>query len=1178
MRALAFEHLRPNPIGVYGDVLAERGIGVDRVMVDEGEAIPDWRAYDFLVVMGAAADVWDHDAHPWIAAERETVRDAVLAGVPYFGVCFGAQLLAAAFGARNYRGIEAELGINQVFLTAAARRDPVFRGFPPDLEVCEWHSNHFVLPTGAVRLARSPRYENQAVRFGRVAYAMQCHLETSREDLEAWLELFPQTVGLFESRHGAGSVPAFLDDYGAFVPRLQETARQLFGRWLEHGLSLGNLAGTARAMRTLRPHWAESVGGLIGRDGERARIKRAMTAARQGGSAVVVVRGEAGAGKTALLEDAVGRARGLKVVRTRGADPDGEQPFAGLVELRRPLLDRLDDLPAGRAAALSSALGMGAPRGTVDRFAVYAGMLGLLAAVAEETPILAVVDDAHLLDEASAEAVAFISRRLRIDGIALLIATESDDGFSDAEELQLRGLQPADARALLSARFGGELAPALVEHIVQSGQGNPLALLEIVHDLTPEQRRAQAPLDGSMPPSAEWAYLRRIEALPDTTRVALLLAALTRGGELETVARACTVLGLEVSALDRAERQGLITRDATRVTFCHELARDAVSYSALSGERRRGHDALARAVAGEERLWHQAHAATGPDDAVAGGLDRLGARARRHGAYAAAAHALEQAASLSSACDPRVERLLGAAQCAHLAGHVHAALDQLGTALESVSVPSLRIELEHTRGRIAARSGDAARARDWLTATAARCEHDDPAKAAQILADAVLPSLRAGSPADAVRIARRSERLARGGGHRIGLVSTLMLGVALLFSGEHDDGVALIERVDADPSNQSDGAQPHPHLGAALAAAGRHDRARELLVGSIAEARNAGAVDLLPYALVRLAGVELDTGHWRVAAAAVTEAVQLAEETGDSADRGLALGTLAWLEAARGDAEGCRAHVEEALELAGRLGTGSRLDRAAAAVGLLELGRGRPQHAIAPLEEAWRLQRETGWSDAALTPHRLPDLIEAYALAGRTEEAKAVLDAFHRDAVRTGRPSARALVSRCRGLLAADPELDAHFADALDTSPQITGPFERARTELSYGSRLAGAGRAVEAIDLLSACLKTFEHLGAEPWAARARGGIRAAGGAPPPPYVNRLERLAPLELDIALAAGAGAPLDDIAHRLFLGPRTTRLLHASALAKLGLDSTAQLVTALGLEGPPDVPLAGHAPA
>jgi GMP synthase (glutamine-hydrolysing) len=204
VRALVFEHLRPNPIGVYGDVLDGRGIGVDRIRVAEGEQIPDWRACDFMVVMGAGASVWDHERHPWIALEQQSVREAVLAGVPYFGVCFGAQLLASAFGAHSYRGIEAELGINQVFLTAAARRDPVFRGFPPDLDVCEWHSNHFSLPTGAVRLARSPRYENQAIRFGRVAYGVQCHLETSREDLEAWLELFPDTVGLFETRHGPG--------------------------------------------------------------------------------------------------------------------------------------------------------------------------------------------------------------------------------------------------------------------------------------------------------------------------------------------------------------------------------------------------------------------------------------------------------------------------------------------------------------------------------------------------------------------------------------------------------------------------------------------------------------------------------------------------------------------------------------------------------------------------------------------------------------------------------------------------------------------------------------------------------------------------------------------------------------------------------------------------------------
>jgi GMP synthase (glutamine-hydrolysing) len=358
MRALALEHLRPNTIGVYGEVLDERGIAVDRIMVDKGESIPDWRAYDFLVVMGAAVDVWDRETAPWIAAEERVVRDAVLAGVPYFGVCFGAQLLAGAFGAHSYRGVEPELGINQVFLTAAAGRDAVFRGFPPDLDVCEWHSNHFTLPAGAVRLARSPRYENQAISLGRVAYGIQCHLETSREDLESWLELFPHTVGLFEARHGAGSLPAFLDEYGAFVPRLRETARQLFGRWLEHGLVLGNLAGSVRALRGMRPREAGLARGLIGREVEQAQIERAVAAARQGGSAVLVIRGDAGAGKSALLDDAVARARDLTVLRARGADPGDERRYAGLAELCAPLTDRHAHLPAPRAAALESALGL----------------------------------------------------------------------------------------------------------------------------------------------------------------------------------------------------------------------------------------------------------------------------------------------------------------------------------------------------------------------------------------------------------------------------------------------------------------------------------------------------------------------------------------------------------------------------------------------------------------------------------------------------------------------------------------------------------------------------------------------------------------------------------------------------------------------------------------------------
>gem|GEM_PF-25435 len=1165
MRALALEHLRPNPIGIYGDVLAARGIAVDRIMVDEGEAIPEWRRYDFLVVMGAGVNVWDHEKHPWIVAERETVRKAVLAGVPYFGVCFGAQVLASAFGAHSYRGMEPELGINQVFLTAAARRDPVFRGFPLGLDVCEWHSNHFALPAGAVRLARSPRYENQAIRIGRVAYGIQCHLETSREDLEAWLELFPETVGLFESRHGAGSVVAFLEDYGAFVPRLRETARQLFGRWLENALALGNLAGTARALRRRQPGLREPARALIGRNSERASIERALTTARQGGSAVIVVRGEAGAGKTALLDDAVAKAGGIRVLRTRGAEGEWTQPFAGLAELCRPLLYLRASLPPARSAAFAAALGVGAPLRIVDRYAVYAGALDVLTAAAEETTILVVVDDAHLLDEASAEAIPFIARRLMMDGIALVIATESDEDAFDAEELRLGALDPAYARSLLFARFGGELAPAVVERIVEAAHGNPLALLEIAGELTPGQRGGRAPLDRSLPPSAEWVYLRRIEALSPDTRRALLVAALAERGDLATIERACEDLGLDATVLARAERARLVRLEGTRLTFCHELARTAVSYSALAEERRLAHRALAAASDGEEGLSHQARASTGPDDAVADRLESAAANARRYGAYAAAAQALEQAARLTSGPDARAKRLLAAARCGHRAGHVHAALDHLGAALECVTEPRLRIELEHVRGQIAARSGAAAEARDWLTRAAASCERDDPAQAAEILADAVLPSLRAGSPADAARLARRAMRLAPGAGAHVEFMATLLLGTALLFAGDHHEGVTLVERADAMAARDgaAGAAAAHPYLGAALAVAGRYGRAREVFGRLVAEARNAGAADMLPFALVRLAGVELDTGRWRAATAALPEAVELAQETGNSADHGLALGTLAWLEAAQGHAEACRTHVEEALELAGRLGSGSRLDRAAAALGLLELGCGQPQSAISPLEDVRRHQHQTGWSDAALAPHQMPDLVEAYALAGRTAEAHTVLDSFRSDAERTGRPSALALAARCHAFLAPGAELDARFADALAVSQEITGPFERARTELLYGSRLARTGRCSEARDRLTGALGAFEGLGAEPWADRAREEIVVAGGVPPPPHANRLERLTPLELEVALAAGA--PLDDVAHNLFLGPRTARLLHASAMAKLGVESTAELAAAVARE-------------
>jgi GMP synthase-like glutamine amidotransferase/DNA-binding CsgD family transcriptional regulator len=1137
-------------------------------MLHEGEPIPDWRGYDLIVAMGAGASVWQEDEFPWIVDEKRTVRESVLAGLPYFGICFGVQLLADAFGARSFRGPEPEIGVNQVFLTAAARHDPVFQAFPADLEVCLWHSNHFSLPPGAVRLARSPRYENQAIRYGRVAYGMQCHLEPPLEDIRDWLEEFPESAAIFEEWHGQGAVQRLLDDYADFVPFLQETARQVFGRWLENALALGGLGGASLAAAGGGRRARADASGLIGRHAELARIDAVLTSARRGESSVLMLRGEAGGGKTALLAAAAARARGMRVLRASGETAaESERPFVGLAELCRPLADGLERLSTQRAQAASAVLELAGGARMRDRFAAYAGAFDLLVSTAADTPLLVLVDDGHLLDDASREAVAFIARRLGTEAIALLVATESEHELSDAEDLRLEPLAPPDARALLDRQWPGELAPSVAEEIVAAAAGNPLALLEIPLDLTPEQRTGAATVGASLPSSAEWTYLRRLSALPSAARQALLVAALAGGSELAAVAQACEELGLG-AGLTAAEASGLISSDGGSLAFRHPLARTCVTYAAPRDDRRAAHAALAAALGGDAGTSHRALAAARPDESIAGALERIAAAAGDQGAFAAAARELERAARLTPDRDVRASRLLGAARAAHLAGHVNAALDHANGALRSAGADPVKRDAEHLRGRIIARSGSAEMARDQLVDVAGRCERDEPALASEMLADAVLPALRAGSPAEAVRIARRAVRLAEQVGDDAGLASEVALGTALLFAGEYEEGAELVDAAAAGEAGSLD-SQQRAYLGAGLVLAGRSASARRVLTELIEEARAAGALSILPYALVRLADLQLETGQWHAAAAGLNEARSLARETGQAADYGLALGALAWLDAARGRGEQCQAHLDEALELAGRLGSGSRLDRAATALGLLELGRSSPDSAIGHLEEACRVQDQQGWSDAGRTPHRRPELIEAYALAGRREDAQRSLDRFQADALRTRRPSALAAAARCRGLLAPSDGLDAAFTEALGNGGQAGSPFEHARTQLLYGGRLIEAGRPDECGQMLGAALGTFERLGADPWAGRARSAILAAGGTLPEPRVSLAERLSPRELEVALASIRGGSALEIAERLFLGPHTVQLQLASAAIKLGLESPAQIAELLEREGAVD---------
>jgi GMP synthase-like glutamine amidotransferase/tetratricopeptide (TPR) repeat protein len=1142
MRALALEHLHSNPVGVYGDVLLDRGMEVNRVRLDLGEALPDWREYDLLVVMGGAMSVYEEDAYPWLVAEKRAIREAVTAGCPYFGVCLGSQLLASALGARVFRGPEPELGVNPVFLCEAARRDPVFRAFPPDIEVFEFHSDTFDLPEGAVRLARSPRYENQAFRVGPTAYAIQCHLEPSLDDARDWFDA-PSLAQTFEARYGRGSVAGFLEEYARSMPLLQHTARQLFRRWLENALVHGRSASATSGVGTA----ALSDRGLLGRAREQERISRLLDEARVGRSGTIVVCGETGVGKTALLDAAAKHADGMRVLRVSGVEDVSQRPYAGFEELCRPLLGRIGALPDTLRQALSATLGLAAAeRG--DRFAAFAGALWLLAAAAEEDPLLVCVDDAHLLDDVSLEALKFIAGRIGAEGIALLVATGGDpERFGAAEIVELQPLDRATSLTLLARSFGDELSPTVVAEVVDVARGNPLALREIPLTLTPGQRVGSVPLGDALLTyrSAERAILARISALGEEARRALLIVALSYGEDGAVIARALQSAQLSLDELKPAQEAALVVISDGRVSFPHPLVRSTVVYGALRTERRAAHTAIAGASNSDSAAWHAALAAPGPDEPIAASLEGAAGRALSRHAHSAAACALELAARLSPARAQRARRLVAAAEAAALAGHIYAAVDHVEAALPELDDGASRAAAELLLGTLLARSGSASRARDLLLDGAARCQASYRLAAARLLAAAVIPALRAGSPARACEIGQRALEVAQGS--PIEAAAALMLGTAMTFNGDPRNGRTLLlqafelrEQLHAEP-------QLRAYLGAGLRLTGEHDRAREVLAQLIANARSHGAFGLLPYALVRLADVELDTGHWPTAYAALAEAASLARETGQSADQGLASGALAWLDAAQGRVVDCRRHAGEAITLAARLGAGSRLDRAVPALGLLALGRGELDTAIEHLIEVREMQLEQGWCDAAVPPHRARDLIEALVRAGQVTDAEREVSIFEQECRQTERPSALAALACCRGLLASPDMVDKLFRDSLAHGSDLVGPFEHARTLLAYGRRLREVGRAAEAVEHLERAFTGFAQLGAEPWLAQARSELEACGANPPNLPTDPLGGVGERELQVALAIARGETPEEAAEHLLMTVPTVKHLWGQVL-------------------------------
>jgi len=904
---------------------------------------------------------------------------------------------------------------------------------------------------------------------------------------------------------------------------------------------------------------------LYGRRAQCDALERLLADARRSRSGVLVVRGEAGAGKSALLGFAAGRAEGMLVLRATGVESEAELPFAALHQLLRPVLGLAGRLPEPQAAALGGALGLkpGSPEDR-DRFLVSVAVLSLLAEAAEDRPVLCLVDEAQWLDRSSAQALTFAGRRLEAEGVVLVFAARDGDPRDfpapGLPELRLEGLDP-EAAADLLAGAGADLPGELVGRLVERTGGNPLALLELPGSLSSEQLAGRAPLEDVLPLTTrlERAFGDRVRRLPGPARTLLVVAAAETTGDPAVVLRAGDRLGAGAGPLEEAESAGLVRAVDGRLAFRHPLVRSAAYQTATLAARQAAHRALADVLTGEDaadqRAWHLAAATVGPDEDAAAGLERSADRARRRGGHDAAAAALERAAGLTGDDHERGRRLAAAATSAWLAGQADRAAALLERAEPLASDPRSLAVVAHLRGSIEASRGIALDAVAILVAGSELAAALDPSEALHMLVEASEIASYAGDVTPTAELGRRAAALpvADKAGE---FLSDLLQGMGRVAEGDGAAGEPLLRRAIA-----LAGAMDHPRrlLWAGVAAffLGEHDTGNALHARAVARARQDGAVGLLPQALEYQAPVELVAGRLSAAAASATEGLRLARETGNDTSACRHLATLAHLAALRGDEDACRASAAEALERAAARGLGLPATLAANALGLLELGQGRAAEALA------RFQRLLAAGPGAGSPffalYTVPELVEAAVRAGQPEAAAAPLAAFGQLAAVTGPPEVLAQLARCRGLVGADEEAAAQFEEALALHDGHARPFDLARTELAYGETLRRARRRGEARTHLRNALATFQRLGAAPWAERATAELRATGESARKRDPSALAQLTPQELQIIRLVGEGGTNREIGAQLFLSRRTIDYHLRNVFVKLGVSSRAELI-------------------
>ncbi|HEX2432881.1 MAG TPA: AAA family ATPase [Gaiellaceae bacterium] len=913
-------------------------------------------------------------------------------------------------------------------------------------------------------------------------------------------------------------------------------------------------------MRDRRPVGAGPA-GLRGRESECALLDGTIAAVREGESSALVVWGEAGVGKTALLNYAVESASDIRVLRAVGVESEMELAFASLHQLCAPLLDHLVELPAPQREALEIAFGT-SEGAAPDRFLVGLAVLSLLSHATAERPLLCVVDDAQWLDKASAQTLAFVARRLFADPIGLVFAARRPgEELRGLPELEVHGLRNGAARALLASVLRFPLDERVCDRVVAETRGNPLALLELPRGLTATQLAGgfalvgAAPLDGRI----EESFLRRIESLPRDTRSLLFVAAAEPVGDPLLVWRAAERLGIEASAAAAAETEGLLAI-ADLVRFRHPLVRSAAYRAALPQERRAAHLALAEVtdpkIDSDRRAWHLATAAAGPDEEVALELERCAGRAQARGGIAATAAFLQRAVALTNDPARRMERAIAAAEASFLAGAFDEALALMTTAETGALDELQRARVDLLRGNVAFASGLVGDAAPALVKAARRLEPLDLELARQTYLTAWGAAFVSGHLAGEgvlVEICRAVQALPpRSGAQRP--LDLLLEGLALLTTDGHAAATPTLQEAAKALADipLEDVLRWGWMAMAASNALWDIDGARAISARQVQLVRNAGALAELPIYLSALGIANAWTGDFPGAASNIAEADSVAEATGSR----FFPWALLRLRALQGREDEASPAIANALEeaAAGAQGAETWAHWAAA---VLYNGLARYEEA-----EASARQSTSNTFELWVSVWALPELVEAAARVGDIELAREALARL----VETTQPAANDLglgiEARSRALLSDGAAADELYREAIERLGRTHLRPELARAHLVYGEWLRREGRRIDAREHLRAAHETLAEIGMDAFAERARRELVATGVKVRLRLDETRDQLTPQEEQIARLARDGLSNAEIGSRLFISPRTVEWHLRKVFAKLGITSRRGLREAL----------------